>query len=61
MESNITPKFFEDYCETLENLQNEDKFLESIDLLNELGILLIKTLRQPAENFDKLFKCKHIL
>ena len=38
MERNKNPKFFEDYYETLEKLQKENKFLESIHLLEDIGI-----------------------
>ena len=38
MERNDSIKFLEDYYETLNNLQKEDKFLEAIDLAEDLGI-----------------------
>lgn len=37
MENNVNFKHFEDYQEIIQNLQKEDKFFESIKLIEDLG------------------------
>ena len=39
MENNVNFKYFEEYEESLKTLQKEDKFFESIKLVEDIGII----------------------
>lgn len=39
MENNVNFKYIEEYQDTLQSLQKEDKFFESIKLIEDLGNL----------------------